>query len=259
MNIDGLLLTNKAGMNGNQTSIDLIANNIANVNTVGFKAQSGSFQALINNQISPNEVHLASNQPIGLNAGVQVAPAMRDFKAGSLQSTAVPTDFAISGTGFFGVQGANNQLLLTRAGNFHIDAQGELVTTNGLHVATTDTIPQNQWPKGQLQVEPNGLMRIQTAAGSVNVGQLNIYQPTSLAALQATGDNLFQVTPGTNLTPINGTPGAGNINQGFLEASNVDLSSQLTDMITSQRAYQLNAKALQATDAILNTTNNFNQ
>lgn len=259
MNIDGLLLINKAGLNGNQTNLDIIANNIANANTTGYRAQNGSFQALIDNQVSADEVPLAPNQQIGISTGMKVGAGVTDFKQGALQTTGLKTDLAISGNGFFGVIGDNKQLMLTRAGNFEQDANGNLVTASGLHVATTNTIPQNQWPKGTLRIDPTGTITVTNANTSVQVGRINIYQPNSYADIHAVGDNLFAPNADVNLNPANEQPGIGVINQGMVEASNADLSSQLTDMITTQRAFQLNAKALQATDNILNTTNNFNQ
>lgn len=259
MNINGLLLINKAGLNGNQTNLDIIANNIANANTTGYRAQNGSFQTLIANQVSNREVPLSANQQIDITAGMKVNAGVTDFKQGGLQTTGIKTDLAISGNGFFGVIGNNNQLMLTRAGNFELDADNNLVTANGLHVATTNTIPQNQWPKGILQIDPTGRIVIANANTNVQVGRINLYQPNSYADIHQAGDNLFAPNAGVNLAPVNGQPGIGLINQGMLEFSNADLSSQLTDMITTQRAFQLNAKALQATDDILNTTNNFNQ
>lgn len=258
MNIMGLLNINKGGLNANQNDLDTVANNIANVNTVGFKAKTASFQALINNQVTADEVPLAGGPQISLNAGVQAPAGPTDYSQGIMQNTGNSTDFAIQGNGFFGVQGPNNQLLLTRAGNFERDARGDLVTANGQPVATTDIVPRGQWPAGQMTVAPTGAITIQTANGQVNVGRINIYQPSSTSDLQAVGDNNYQVTGG-NIQLISGQPGAGSITQGMLEGSNVDLSNQMAEMITSQRAYQLNAKALQTTDDILSTTNNFNQ
>lgn len=259
MNIESLLQVNKAGMNGNQNNLDIIANNLANLTTTGFKAKSGTFQALINNQVTNQEVPLAANSnPIAINTGLKVGSNIDNFGQGGLQTTNQPLDFAIQGNGFFGVRDANNQLLLTRVGDFKRDAQGSLVNDNGFHVATTDRIPQNQWPQGNLAVNATGAINIQTPEGSVNVGQLNIYQPRSLSDLQAVGNTTYQVQAG-GVQLINGTPEAGNITQGALENSNVDMASQMADMISTQRAYQLNAKALQATDNILNVTNNFNQ
>ncbi|CAH0416983.1 flagellar hook-basal body protein [Periweissella fabaria] len=259
MNIQSLLQVNKAGMNGNQNNLDIIANNLANLTTTGFKAKSGAFGATLNNQINNQEVPLAAtSNPMTLNTGLIVGSDIDDFRQGGLQTTGQKTDFALQGNGFFGVRDANNQLLLTRVGDFKRDAQGTLVTDTGLHVATTDRIPQNQWPQGEMAVSANGDITIQTPQGSVAVGQLNIYQPRSLNDLQPAGNTMYQAQGGA-VQIINGTPGAGSITQGALENANVDMASQMADMISTQRAYQLNAKALQATDNILNVTNNFNQ
>lgn len=142
-----------------------------------------------------------------------------------MQQTSIPTDYAIKNDGFFGVIGQDGKLMLTRAGNFKRDENNNLVTTNGLKIQVTNNTP-------------------------------NVYKPNSIADLQAIGNNFYQVTNPGNLQVDNT---GNNVSQGFLENSNVDLASQMVEMITTQRAYQMNAKALQATDSILNTTNNFNQ
>lgn len=259
MNIQSLLLVNKAGMNGNQNNLDIIANNLANVTTTGFKAKSGTFQELINNQVDNQEVALAPDtKAMAINTGLQVGSNMDDFGQGGLQTTGQSTDFAIQGAGFFGVRDANNQLLLTRVGDFKRDAQGGLVNDNGFHVETTNQMPQNEWPQGNMVVNAAGNISIQTPTGEVAVGQLNLYQPRSLSDLQSAGNTTYR-SSNNDVALINGTPGAGQIAQGVLENANVDMASQMADMISTQRAYQLNAKALQATDNLLNVTNNFNQ
>ena len=209
MNMNGLLGISRSGMNSLQKNLDNVANNIANVNTNGYQTQTTHFKELINNAVSTEEVYFSGNAAqYGWNVGSS-ATTGTSFGQGVLTASSQPLDVAIQGTGFFGVRNGNNELLLTRAGNFQLDAEKGLVTSDGYPVAMTTMVPANQWPNAQL-----------TSSQA---------DPTAF----------------------------GTINQHYLEGSNVDLAGSMTELLTTQRAYALNTKAMQTTDDMLAVVNRF--
>jgi flagellar basal-body rod protein FlgG len=165
---------------------------------------------------------------------------------------------AIQGEGFFGVRDANNQLLLTRDGNFGFDANGTLVNSQGLRVDTTLTVPYQQWPQGKPMIDQSGNISITANGTSTPVGRVMMYLPENPETIVPTGDNLYQVEPGTVVRNSNeNIEGLGTIQQSMLENSNVELARSMTEMITTQRAYSLNTRVLQSTDEMLSIVNRF--
>lgn len=259
MNMNHLLSISHSGLRGLQTQLDLTAANIANVNTVGYKKQDASFQELLHNTNTADEVRIANqatNQ--SLNRGLKVSNQSVNFIQGSLMNTTSPWDMAIEGEGFFGVRDATNQLYLTRAGDFHRDAQGNLVTSTGMKVDVEATIPQTQWPNGAAAVSSEGQVTIQTGGQSVAVGKIILYKPQNNESLKSVGTNLFQATPGQALLQSTNQPEAfGRLHNNQLENSSVNLAESMTDLIVTQRAYSMNLKALSTSDEMTGVINHF--
>ncbi|WP_207942441.1 flagellar basal-body rod protein FlgG [Enterococcus sp. DIV2402] len=258
MNLNSLLHVSKSGINGLQQSLDRTANNIANVNTTGYKEKQTSFRELLTNQTTAQEVNLPVNAEVAFNRGVETAQQSVVFRQGALRSSDSPLDLAIQGEGFFGVRDANNQLLLTRDGNFGFDANGTLVNSQGLRVDTTLTVPYQQWPQGKPVIDQAGNISITANGTSTPVGRVMMYLPENPETIVLTGDNLYQVEPGTVVRNSNeNIEGLGTIQQSMLENSNVELARSMTEMITTQRAYSLNTRVLQSTDEMLSIVNRF--
>ena len=258
MNMNSLLDISRSGLNGFQRKMDTIGNNIANVSTTGFKARDLNFKELLNNQTTPNEVSLSNTaRKIGINMGVGTQQASINFQQGALVDTPADTDLAIQGSGFFGVH-VGNQVLLTRDGSFKRDASGNIVTANGYAVDMQKSMPTKNWPNGKLQVAQDGRVSItDNQDRTVQVGRINLYSVSNTTQLSAVGQNLY-TTDAANMQQ--GTAGGanGNIYQNKLETSTVSLANEMTDMMITQRAYALNTRVAQASDTMLNITNQFN-
>ncbi|WP_414840629.1 flagellar hook-basal body protein [Enterococcus saccharolyticus] len=258
MNLNSLLHVSKSGINGLQQSLDRTANNIANVNTTGYKEKQTSFRELLNNQTTAQEVNIPANAEIAFNRGLETTPQSVVFSQGALRSSDSPLDLAIQGNGFFGVRDANNQLFLTRDGNFGFDANGTLVNNQGMRVDTTLTVPYQQWPQGKPIIDQNGNISISANGTATPVGRIMMYLPENTEAIIPNGDNLYQVQPGAVVRTSNeNVAGLGTIQQSMLEHSNVELARSMTEMITTQRAYSLNTRVLQSTDEMLSIVNRF--
>ncbi|MFQ5784696.1 MAG: flagellar basal-body rod protein FlgG [Alphaproteobacteria bacterium] len=249
------------GMLAQQTNIDVIANNIANLNTTGFKRQRPEFQDLLYQNL--RRVGSASSDagtivPSGvqLGVGVKSASVYRITAQGNLISTSNTLDLAIQGKGFFHIQLPNGDDAYTRAGTFQLSAQGQIVTQDGFVVAPSITIPSGATDvsineNGEVEVKLDGQVAPQ------NVGQIELATFPNEPGLEAIGDNLLLETPASG-TATTGTPGAtgfGTLQQGFLEISNVDAVSEITNMIQAQRAYELNSKVITTADQMMSAVN----
>lgn len=247
------------GMLAQQTNIDVIANNISNLNTTGFKRQRPEFQDLLYQSL--RRVGSASSDagtivPSGvqLGVGVKTASVYRITEQGNLVSTGNTLDLAIQGRGYFHIQLPNGDDAYSRAGSFQLSPQGQIVTTDGFVVAPGITIPTGATDisinaSGEVQAKLDGQVQPQT------VGQIELASFPNDAGLEATGDNLLMETPASG-APTTSTPGAtgfGTLQQGFLELSNVDAVSEITNMISAQRAYELNSKVISTADQMMNT------
>ncbi len=241
------LAISKSGMNGLQTSLDIISNNVANSTTVGYKQQNTNFHELLRSDTNSRGNMIMNGIPIGMKA----EQGQLNLTQGGLIPSPNNFDLALVGDGFFGVRLPNNELAYTRDGSFRMDAEGTLRTSSGNRVDMTYHVPKNQWPQGKPTVKDNG----EIIVGNQLVGEIPIYSSDSFEQLNEIGENLYQL-PNGMASRRQATP---SIKQHYLEASNVDLAESMTDMIVTQRAYSLNAKVIQSTDDMMQLINNFKQ
>lgn len=245
------------GMLAQQTNVEVIANNLANMNTTGYKAQRAAFQDLLYQNIQQAGAQSSDTgtllpSGIQLGAGVRTAAVYRITKAGDLKSTSNPYDVAINGSGYFRIQMPDGTDAYTRDGNFQLSSSGELVTQQGYTVQPGIVIPSTATT---VTISTTGLVQVtlpsQTATQTV--GQLELTRFPNEAGLKALGDNLYQETSSSG-SPQSGVPGStgyGTIEQDFLETSNVDAVSEITSLIAAQRAYEMNSKVISTADQML--------
>ena len=246
----------KTGMTAQQTQLDVISHNLANVSTTGFKRNNAVFEDLIYQnlrQVGANTTE--QNQlPTGLHLGlgVRTVATSRNFTQGSLQETKNSLDVAINGNGFFEVTMPDGTIGYTRDGSFQVDAQGRVVTSSGLPVANGITVPQGAT---SISISADGVVSA-IVAGNTQPQQLGSLAMSSFinpAGLEPVGQNLFKESAASG-QPQQGTPGTnglGFIKQGFLESSNINVVEELVNMIQTQRAYEMNSKAIQTSDQML--------
>jgi len=246
----------KTGLDAQQTQLDTISHNLANVGTNGYKRSHAVFEDLLyQNLRQAGGQDTQQNQlPTGLQLGVGVRPVAtaRVFAQGNLQQTGNNLDIAISGNGFFQVQTPDGTVGYTRDGSFRVDAQGQLVTSNGMPMTPPVTIPGNAT---SVTVGGDGVVSITTQGSTAvtQVGQIQLASFVNPAGLDPRGQNLFFETPASG-TPTVGTAGlngTGVLKQGFVETSNVNVVEELVAMIQAQRAYEINSKAIQTSDQML--------
>jgi flagellar basal-body rod protein FlgG len=254
------LSTAATGMAAQQLNVEVISNNIANMNTVGFKRQRAEFQDLLYQDIErAGEQTSASGTivPTGIQigAGVKAGSVYRITEQGSMTQTANPLDVGINGAGYFQVLMPDGTNAYTRAGNFSLNQDGQLVTPQGYLIQPQITIPQGSTgitvsPTGQVQIIPPG------SSTPTVVGQLTLATFTNEAGLEAQGDNLFTETAASGNAVLNnpGSIGTGTLMQGYTEASNVDAVTEITALITAQRAYEMNSKVVNTADQMLAAT-----
>ena len=256
------LHTAATGMMAQELNVQVISNNIANMRTTGYKRQRAEFQDLLYEhvrRIGTQTSDQGNQLPVGidLGSGVKTVGTPRVMTQGSLYPTGKDLDVAIRGEGFFKIQLPDGTYAYTRDGSFEMDSQGRLVTPQGNLVQPGITIPQNASSitinqQGQVSVTVPGATQPQV------LGQLVLTRFINKAGLQPIGDNLFIETPASG-TPIDGVAnvdGMGDLQQGNLEQANVEAVTEISDLITAQRAYEMNAKVVSATDQMLSTTTN---
>ena len=256
------LTTAATGMQAQQMNVEVISNNIANMNTTAFQRQRAEFQDLIYQSVermgaSSSDAGTIVPTGVQVGLGVQAASVYRITEQGSLNQTGNRYDLAISGRGYFRIQLPSGEDAYTRAGNFAISPDGQIVTTDGYTVAPGIAIPQgtrdvtiNQ--QGQVQAIIDGDPDPQI------VGQLELSTFFNEAGLEARGDNLFTETAASGAA-TSGTPGStgfGVVRQGFVESSNVNAVSEITALIQAQRAYEMNARVISASDEMLAASSN---
>lgn len=249
MNLNSILSINRTGLNGLQNNLDNVSHNIANANTVGYKGIINSFNELMNNNLTNSDGALGnSNARVDSNTGLNAAGARVDDQVGEFETTGRALDMAINGNAFFGIIGPDGNTYLTRAGDFHRDANNGLIASNGYRVAVDAQVPEQNWPAGDLKVSSDGTIR----SGDQVLGSLRLFEPNNAHSLVSVGDNLYLANGGFRAA------GAGSsVMQGTLESSNVDLATQMTELLTAQRSYQMNARAASATDEMMETINHF--
>ena len=246
----------KTGLDAQQTQLDVVSNNLANVGTAGFKRSRAVFEDLLYQTLrQPGAQSTQQTQlPTGLQLGTGVKPVAseRIFTQGNLQQSANSLDVAINGQGFFQVQMPDGTTGYTRDGSFHMDSQGQLVTSGGYALQPAITIPANAQ---NITIGRDGIVTVtqqgQTAA--TQVGSLQLANFLNPAGLQGMGENLYTETAssGTPTTNAPGSNGLGTVQQGYVETSNVNVVEELVNMIQTQRAYEINSKAVQTSDQML--------
>ncbi|MDT3719882.1 flagellar basal-body rod protein FlgG [Pseudomonas oryzihabitans] len=246
----------KTGLAAQDTNLTTISNNLANVSTTGFKRDRAEFQDLLY-QIrrqpgaqSTQDSELPSGLQLG--TGVRIVGTQKTFTQGSLQTTEQPLDMAVNGHGFFQVQMPDGTTNYTRDGSFHLDANGQIVTANGFPVQPAITVPADTQT---FTVGQDGTVSVTQAGSSTvtTIGTIQTAQFVNPGGLQAMGNNLFAETTSSGAPQV-GTPGSnglGTIQQNTLETSNVSTVEEMVNMITTQRAYEMNSKVISTADQML--------
>jgi flagellar basal-body rod protein FlgG len=251
------------GMLAQQLNVEVISNNIANLNTTGFKRQRAEFQDLIyqtERRAGAASTDADTIVPAGvqIGVGVKTAAVYRINEQGNVTKTDNALDVAIQGRGFFQVRMPDGTVSYTRAGSFQLSPTGEIVTADGLVIEPGITLPQDTVAitvnaSGQILAQVPGQQTPQT------VGQIELATFSNEAGLENIGDNLLVETAASG-TPQKGAPGSlgfGKLQQGFLETSNVNVVAEITNLITAQRAYEMNSKVIQVSDEMSRTLTNF--
>lgn len=254
--MDGALWVAKTGLQAQDARMREISNNLANVNTTGFKSGRVNFEDLLyQNVIQPGGPSSTQTmQPTGLmmGTGVRVVSAEKDFSEGTITQTNNALDVAINGRGFIQVQLPDGTLAYTRDGSLKIDSQGQLVTNRGYPIQPGINLPNNTQ---SVTISSDGIVSAQIPgqAAPQQVGTLTLADFMNAPGLQPIGQNMYLETASSG-PPQTGTPGVngiGTLEQGMLEASNVNVASELVNMIETQRAYEMNSRAIQTSDQML--------
>jgi flagellar basal-body rod protein FlgG len=250
------LWISKTGLDAQQTNMAVISNNLANVNTTGFKRDRAVFEDLMYQNIrqvganSTQDTELPSGLMLG--TGVRTVATQKQHSQGNIIQTNNALDVAIQGKGYFQVLHPDGNVVYTRDGQFALNADGQLVTANGYQVEPAVTIDANAV---SITIGSDGIVSVLLAGSTAptNAGQLELANFANPQGLEPIGDNLFRetVSSGAPLTAIPGNDSLGTLNQGSLESSNVNVVEELVNMIQTQRAYEMNSKAISATDQML--------
>lgn len=248
-----------SGMMAQKLTIDVIANNLANVNTTGFKKSRTDFQDLMYQSISQAGAVTATGGqvPTGIQVGMGTMPIgiHKMFMQGDFEGTQNEMDLAIEGRGFFKVLSGEDEMY-TRAGNFKLDAEGNVVTPSGDKLEPELTVPESTV---SVSIDSDGSVTIFDATGvGTALGNIELYSFPNPAGLKSMGHNLLQATDasGEAIAAMPGTEGMGTIVQGYVELSNVDVVEEMVGMITAQRAYEINSKAIKTADEMMSMANN---
>ena len=254
------LWTAASGMGAQQVHMDVIANNLANVNTAGFKKSSTDFQDLIYQNIRyPGALSTANTElPTGIQIGLGVRPiaVQKLFHQGNFQMTGNELDMAVEGIGFFKITLPTGETAYTRDGNFSLNSDGVIVNSDGYPLEPNITIPADATG---IAIGTDGTVSVKQPGQSAfaTVGNIELTRFTNPAGLLSIGRNAFQPTDASG-DPTDGTPGEdglGTVTQGYLEMSNIDMVTEMVDMIVAQRAYEINSKAITTSDEMLKMVN----
>jgi flagellar basal-body rod protein FlgG len=259
--MDASMWVAKTGLSAQSTRMTVIANNLANVNTTGFKKDRAMFEDLLYQRIvqAGAQSDVNSQNPTGLmlGTGTRVVSTEKVHRQGNMLSTENALDVAIAGDGFLSVQQADGTIAYTRDGSLKLSSDGALVTASGEAIIPAITIPADA---ASITIGRDGIVSAELAngGGSVQVGQLQLSRFVNNAGLQPIGRNLYQETSssGAAIVGIPGAQGGGMLMQGSLEASNVNIVEEMVNMIETQRAYEINSKAISAADGMLRFLNN---
>ncbi|MBL1212551.1 MAG: flagellar basal-body rod protein FlgG [Ignavibacteriae bacterium] len=257
------LRTAASGMNAQQINIEVISNNIANINTTAFKKNRAEFQDLMYQEIQVNSISSPASgisdtisNKIEVGNGVKPSSTQKLFKQGDLTATNQQLDVAIQGEGFFQVRKADGSYAYTRDGSFKIDANGQMVTAAGYSldpdiIFSEDTLG--------MRIARDGTVELETASGDlISVDSIQLVRFLNPGGLAPIGDNLYLETPesGTPLFGVAGSDGFGELHQGYLESSNVEIVEEMIAMITAQRSYEINSKTVKTVEEMMSMANN---
>ena len=258
--MDASMWVAKTGLDAQQTRMNVISNNLANVNTSGFKRDRAVFEDMLYQNIrqagGQTDANAQAATGMMLGTGVRVVATEKLHAQGSLVNTQNPLDLAVAGEGFFQIAQADGTIAYTRDGNFKTSATGQLVTASGAALQPAINIPAGT---ASITFGRDGTVSAQLAGGAQQViGQIQIARFVNPAGLQAMGQNLLKETAASGAPQVvaPGTTGAGTLQQGSLEASNVNVVEEMVSMIETQRAYEVNSKAISAVDGMLRFINN---
>ncbi len=253
------LYTSATGMQAHQFLLDVVSNNLANVNTTGYKRVQANFQDLLYDKFVAAGVESSTGleMPTGLQvgSGVRVVSTSKVFSQGVPENTGRTLDLSIQGDGFFQVTHPDGTTVYTRDGTFQLSSTGEMVTSEGLKLTPAITIPSDAISIG---IGSDGTVSTQDSAGASSAaGTITLSDFPNPAGLESMGKNLYRETTasGSPITGTAGQDGIGEIIQGFLESSNVEVVKEMVNIIVAQRAYEISSKAIKASDNMLSTTN----
>lgn len=250
------LYTAATGMDAQQTKMDVIAHNLANASTTGFKKTRAEFEDLLSETIRPAGAPLAQGgsapAPLQVGLGVRTVATSRSFSQGDMQNTNNPLDLAIQGNGFLRVQRTNGEYAYTRAGNLRVDAEGRLTTQLGELIQPPITLPKDT-TSVTIRSDGTVLATVPGKTDPTEVGGLEISMFPNPQGLESLGDSLLTETPasGPVVQVKPGDQGSGTLMQGYLETANVQAVEEMIDMISTQRAYEMNSKVIQTADQML--------
>ncbi|MFI5309623.1 MAG: flagellar basal-body rod protein FlgG [Gemmatimonadales bacterium] len=259
--MDPSLRAAATGMAAQQTRTEVIANNLANVNTTGFKRSRAHFVDLLYQTVQGAQTvanaDATTTQAIQVGRGTRLAGIQRVHSQGALEQTQRPLDIAIDGEGFFQVQLGNGQTAYTRDGSFEISDQGTLVTNEGLTVVPGIKIPADAT---NVTISPSGIVSATqgNAATATELGRIELARFANPSGMTSMGQNLYQATTASG-EPVTGFPqddGLGRLSQGYLESSNVEIVQEMVDMISAMRAYEINSKAIKNSESMSDISNN---
>ena len=259
--MDPSLRTAASGMIAQQTRVEVISNNLANVNTTGFKRSRPHFEDLLYQTAQGSQTVQSPNaqtlEAVQIGRGTRLATVQRVYSQGPIENTGRPLDLAIEGDGFFQVQLPDGSAAYTRDGSFAISDTGTLITHGGYTVMPGITIPRDT---SIVVISRNGIVSSPSLDGtqSIEIGRIEMARFNNPPGMFALGENLFRETPSSG-SPVTGfpqDPGFGRVAQGNLEASNVEIVQEMVDMITAMRAYEINSKSVQSSDQMAEVANN---
>jgi flagellar basal-body rod protein FlgG len=255
------LHTSATGMAAQESNVNTISNNIANVNTTGFKKSRTEFDDLLYETVqesgSKSSANTEHNVGVQIGSGARVSATRKVYSQGSPQLTNNPYDLMINGEGFFGVASPTGELKFTRDGSFNVDAQGAIVTRAGHRLFPGINVPPGI---SKINISEDGIIEAfsRESIEPINLGQIPIFTFVNPSGLRSDGGNMLVTTAGSGqaIQNIPGQNGTGIIMQGAIEASNVNVMNEMTDLIKAQRAYEMNSKVMGVADQMLQTVNN---
>lgn len=255
--IDALHIS-ESGLRATQKWIDTISNNVANMQTAGFRKSAVNFSDMVRSSPESDPTNGSTGaDTTSLGIGTRVSGSTIDFGMGAVQATNSPLDVAIQGNGFLEVERADGTLAYTRLGRLKVTSEGQLVSLNGLALSSDIRVSPDV---EALEIQPDGTVRGRVGGTQevLELGQIRLARISNPESMTNLGDGLFATTEasGDATLHIAGTDGVGGLLQGYLEMSNVDLVEEMTSLVLAQRAYQLNARIIQTADQVMETINN---